>query len=171
MKLVPMRFKGVEWHHNPREISFECEKQVNELKSLGESSYIQNLGRKNMIISGSGELFGEDCLEQFDRLLCLFKEGGSGTLAIDGMKSICAVFENVKIIGQPKPDVLSYSFVFREVMEYKTQSEPTVHIAQDGECLWDVSYQYQISIDSLIELNPWVKRPDEDLNGREVALC
>ena len=25
MNLVPMRFKGVEWHHNPRELTFENE--------------------------------------------------------------------------------------------------------------------------------------------------
>ena len=31
MTLVPMRFRGVEWHHNPREISFECDKDVKEL--------------------------------------------------------------------------------------------------------------------------------------------
>lgn len=46
MKLVPMRFKGVQWHHNPREISFECDKIINELQSPYGSSYIQNTGRK-----------------------------------------------------------------------------------------------------------------------------
>ena len=33
MKLVAMRFKGVEWHHNPSEITFECDKEISELKS------------------------------------------------------------------------------------------------------------------------------------------
>ena len=82
MKLVPMRFKGVQWHHNPKELVFECDKAVKELNSPNGTSYIQNMGRKNMLISGTGELYGADCLEQFDRLLSLFREGGQGVLAI-----------------------------------------------------------------------------------------
>lgn len=171
MKLVPMRFKGVQWHHNPAEISFECDKQINEIKAVSGEAYIQNMGRKNMRISGSGQLFGEDCLEQFDRLLALFEQGGSGVLAIDGIKPIFAVFESVKIIGRPKPDVLEYSFAFREVMEQKSGNIKKVHIAVEGENLWDVSYKYGISIDTLVALNPDVKRPDELEKGFEVKLC
>ena len=48
MKLVPMRFKGVQWHHNPKELVFECDKTVKELNSPNGTSYIQNMGRKNM---------------------------------------------------------------------------------------------------------------------------
>ena len=77
MNLVPMRFKGVEWHHNPREISFSCEQNVSELLSPFGISYIQNTGRKSTVIRGEGELYGEDCAEQFSRLLSLLKSGGT----------------------------------------------------------------------------------------------
>jgi prophage DNA circulation protein len=154
MKLVPMRFKGVEWHHNPREISFECEKDINELRSPFGKAYIQNTGRKNMKITGTGELFGDDCLRQFDRLLALFKQGGDGILAILQITPIYAVFESIKIVGQPKPDVLVYSFVFREVMENKQSDSKCFCITKEGENLWDISYAYGIGIDSLVSLNP-----------------
>lgn len=171
MKLVPMRFKGVEWHHNPREISFECDKEINELKAPYGNAYIQNMGRKNMKISGTGELYGEDCLEQFNRLLKLFKEGGQGVLAIAHMTPMFAVFENINVIGEPIPDVLTYSFVFREVMENKRDEVQTSHLAENSENLWDISYKYGISIDALVKLNPHIKRPDMDLTGKAVALC
>ena len=171
MKLLPMRFKGFEWHHNPAQISFECDKQVNELKSPNGEAYIQNMGRRNMKISGSGQLYGDDCLEQFDSLLRLFRQGGCGVLAIDRMEPIYAVFESVKILGQPKPDILDYSFVFREVMELKCRNSLCMHIAAEGENLWDISYRYSIPIDRLVELNPEVKRPDVLAEGFEVALC
>lgn len=171
MKLVPMRFKGVEWRHNPGELSFECDKQVNELKTPNGTAYIQNMGRKNMKIRGSGELFGEDCLEQFRSLLDLFKQSGSGILAIPYIKPVCAVFESLKVLGMPKPDILSYSFVFREVMEYVQTDPKKLHITAEGENLWDISYLYGISVDELVRLNPWVKRPDELSAGAEVALC
>lgn len=171
MKLVPMRFKGFEWHHNPAEISFECNKQVNELKSPNGKAYIQNMERRNMLVKGRGQLFGEDCLEQFDRLFRLFRQGGAGVLAIDKMEPIFAVFESLKISAEPKPDVLEYEFVFREIMNKKQGNKQSVYVIKNGETLWDVSYITGIKIDTLVMLNPEIKRPDEVCGGFEVNLC
>lgn len=171
MKLVPMRFKGFEWRHNPKEITFECGKKINEFKSPYGKSYIQNMGRKNMIIKGTGELFGSDCIKQFERLLSLFREGGVGVLSIPSLAPVYAVFESLKIIGEPKPDILAYSFVFREVMEKKQEENSSSCVAENGETLWDISYRYGVPIDSLVRLNTNVKRPDEVLTGTEVRLC
>lgn len=33
MKPVPMKFGEYVWHHNPQNISFECDKSVAEMKS------------------------------------------------------------------------------------------------------------------------------------------
>lgn len=171
MKLVPMRFMGVQWHHNPKEISFECEKDVKEIKVPFGNSYIQNLGRKNMRIRGTGELYGKDCLEQFDSLLMLFRRGGQGVLAIPKITPVFAVFESIKIIGEPKPDMLTYSFVFREIMEKKYEAPPVRCIADKDDTLWDISYRYGISIDTLVTLNKWIRRPDISLEGKSVKLC
>lgn len=171
MNLVPMRFKGVEWHHNPREITFSCENGVYEHKAPFGKAYIQNTGRRNMVIRGEGELYGADCDAQFARLFELFKSGGEGILAIPKLSSVYAVFESLKIKGYPKPDVLTYSFVFREVMEKAADDFPAVYCAEEGETLWDVSYRFGIVIDRLVALNPGVKRPDENLGGQEVRLC
>ena len=171
MKLVPMRFRGVQWHHNPKEIVFSCDKSVKELNSPNGTSYIQNMGRKNMVISGTGELYGNDCLEQFDRLLSLFRQGGQGVLAIPKITPVYAVFESLKIKGEPKPDVLEYSFVFREVMEEKQQDKTQTYTAGEGKCLWDISYKFGVPIDTLVRLNPSVKRPDTSLEGKVIRLC
>lgn len=171
MKLVPMRFKGVEWRHNPKEIVFECDKNIKELSSPNGTSYIQNMGRKNMTICGTGELYGSDCLEQFDRLLSLFKQGGQGVLAIPKITPVFAVFESLKIKGMPKPDLLEYCFVFREVMEKKQSDNLSLYTAKEGECLWDISYKFGISVDKLVRLNPSVKRPDISLEGSVIKLC
>lgn len=171
MNLVPMRFKGVEWHHNPREIAFSCEKKVNRLHAPFDKEYIQETGKKNMIIKGEGELYGADCGEQFRALLKLFKSGGSGVLSIPALGTLHAVFEGLSVKGIPKPDVLRYSFVFRELSEAEKRDITEAYNAAEGETLWDVSYRFGIVIDRLIALNPWVKRPDNDLSGKEVALC
>lgn len=171
MKLVPMRFKGFQWHHNPREITFECGRKVNEHKAPFGKAYIQDIGRKNMIVRGTGELYGTDCLEQFDALLQLFKNGGQGVLAIPKLTPIYAVFESIKILGEPKPDVLTYSFVFREVMERKTDVKPLTYVPKAGETLWDISHKFDISIDELVSLNINVKRPDISVEGSVIKLC
>lgn len=172
MKLVPMRFKGYQWRHNPCEIKFECEKTVKELVSPYETGFVQNLGRKNRLISGRGELCGEDCREQFEALWKLFNQGGTGVLAIDCIEPIYAVFESLSVIGEPKPDILTYGFVFREDMDAVKKLVPSVHICSEGDCLWDVSYLYDIPIGSLVELNRDIKRPDEmQHKGTVIYLC
>lgn len=171
MKLIPMKFKDYRWEHNPRELVFECGSDVKELKVPYGKARVQNMGRKNMTVKGEGELYGEDCMEQFSRLYSLFKQGGAGVLSIPKLKPIYAVFESVKIIGEPKPDILTYSFVFRELMELEKSEPPTSYTVKAGESLWDISYSLDIPIDALVKLNPQIKRPDEPEAGSTVILC
>lgn len=171
MTLAPMRFKGVEWRHNPHEITFHCEKQLDERVAPYDKAYVQQTGRRNMLIKGEGELYGADCMEQFERLYALFQGGGCGVLAIPGIGALHAVFEALTLKGVPKEDVLTYGFVFREVMELAAADGQTVCTAAEGETLWDIAYRFQKDIDTLVALNPWVRRPDENLGGKEVALC
>lgn len=169
MKLEPMKFKGVQWSHNPRELCFENAKAVTDKASpLGGSTQIA--GRKGMKIKGKGELYGQDCLEQFQKLLRLFRSGGGGVLAIARLTPVFAVFEELKVIGKPSPDVLEYEFVFRELMDKGTE-KPVEYSAVGGETLWDVSYRFGIAIETLLALNKNIKRPDIDLNGGMIKLC
>ena len=154
MKLIPMRFKGVTWRHNPRELTFESEKQINELHAPFAGCTVQDTGRRGMCVKGEGELFGADCLEQFQALLALFREGG----------------RSLTLIGKPKPDVLTYRFLFREVMS-EADNVPHTYLIGENENLWDVSFRFGIGIDALMALNPQVKRPDILTEGEVVRLC
>ena len=111
MTLVPMRFKSYEWRYNPEEISFECEKNVRELYSPKGTAYVQNLGRKNRLIKGKGQLCGEDCHEQFEKLWEVFAEGTVGVLALpfikpvyvrktDGNRRACARYAYIQLCVQ-----------------------------------------------------------------------
>ena len=171
MKQAPMRFKGFEWRHNPREISFKCERNVGELSFPFNGSKLSETGRKCLVIRGKGELFGEDCLEQFDRLVELFRDSGEGLLTLPGMKPFYAVFESVSVTGSPKPDVLGYSFVFRESPQKTRTTGHSFCVTRDGESLWDVSYRFGVPIDRLVELNPQIKRPDIVAKGSVIRLC
>ena len=70
------------------------------------------------------------------------------------------MFEKLEIKGEPKPNVLEYSFVFREVMEKKQKTVITYLTVKRtnpvGHCI-----QTGVKIDELVRLNPDVKFPDE----------
>ena len=169
MKLVAMRFDGVVWHHNPRLIRFVSEENVRVLAGVQPPEVVQQSGRKNVAIEGEGELYGADCLEQFDRLLSLFRRGREGTLSLPGFKPVMAVFESLTLLAQPSPDVLTYRFRFREVRGQATDKPQSV--VTQGETLWDISYRFDLPIDALVRLNPQVKRPDVVAEGTVIALC
>lgn len=172
MTLVPMRFKDYEWRYNPEEISFKCEKNMKELCSPKSTAYIQDLGRKNKIISGKGQLCGEDCLEQFEKLWEVFEQGGVGVLALPYIKPVYAVFEELVLLSEPVDNMITYRFVFREAMEYEKEEKQLEYITKEGDCLWDVSYICKVEIEKLIELNPWIKTPDEMMyKGKVIKLC
>ena len=170
MKLIPMRFKDVTWRHNPRELVFESQKQINELHAPYAGCTVQDTGRRGMTVKGEGELFGADCLAQFESLLALFREGGSGVFSVEGVKPFHAVFESLTLVGKPKPDVLTYRFLFREVMS-EADCTPDTYTAGADESLWDVSYRFGVGIDALMALNPQVRRPDILGEGEVVRLC
>ena len=131
MKPVPMKFGEYVWHHNPQNISFECDRSVAEMKSP----------------------FGKE------------------VLSVPSLPSVYAVFEKLEIKGEPKPNVLEYSFVFREVMEKKQKTVITYFDCENGQTLWDIAYKTGVKIDELVRLNPDVKFPDENLGTRRVKLC
>ena len=91
-------------------------------------------------------------------------------LSIENVKPFHAVFESLTLIGKPKPDVLTYRFLFREVMS-EADNVPHTYTPGENENLWDVSYRFGIGIEALMALNPQVKRPDILTEGEVVRLC
>lgn len=171
MKTVPMSFKGFRWHHNPKTVKFVCGRRVNEHAYPSGFSESEDNGDSCIRVYGEGELFGDDCAEQFESLLRLYRSGGAGVLVIDKLTPLTAVFEELRLIGEPRENVLGYAFVFREADTRRTGNMPERHIAAEGENLWDISYLYGIPIDTLVSLNPRIKRPDIVNAGEVIALA
>lgn len=92
-------------------------------------------------------------------------------LSVPNLPSIYAVFEKLEIKGEPKPNVLEYSFVFREVMEKKQKTVITYFDCENGQTLWDIAYKTGVKIDELVRLNPDVKFPDENLGTRRLSCA
>ena len=92
-------------------------------------------------------------------------------LAIPKLGSLRAEFESLKIKGISQARRADLQLCFPRGDGARARTSPTAYTPKSGETLWDVSYRFDIVIDRLVALNPWVKRPGRELDGREVALC
>ena len=166
-----MSFKKYVFPVNPSVIKVIHRHRTAEHKIPYGLSNIQDLGDEGRIISGEGEFYGENCVNDFMQLKSVMAKGGGGMLYIPSQSPIYAVFENLELICSDIEDVVRYSFRFVESFENINQTERCIH--GDGKsCLWDISYRYGIDIDSLVLMNPHIRRPDIEIRCSErINLC
>lgn len=172
MTLVPMRFMGVTWHHNPKTLSIQCGKQMQELVYPYEHAESVFLGEHCRVIRGTGELYGEDCIGQFNALCRLYRRKGSGILTLPQMPSVRAEFTELKFISSERKNIVEYAFAFTEMQTEKNDENVHIyHTVKSGETLWDISYAYETAVETLARLNPWIRTPESLLSGEQVKIC
>ena len=142
------------------------------------------------VMKGSGEFVGPGAYEEFQRLACLFYEGGTGLLVHPLWQAADAYFVALRLEQTPRPDYVRYSFEFwEEVWRYKavadkvvepalslsgetarTSAQPEYHRVVKGENLWELSKRYGVGLRELIALNPQIKNPNLIYAGQEVRV-
>lgn len=171
MILSLMRFAGYSWKHNPVELKIENKK----IKDSSVFPYFGEVNREGLkacsVISGKGELLGEDCIEQYKKLLGLYDKGTQGVLSIPGIMPFYAVFSGVSAVGETTPDLISYTFEFTEVSAERKPRKKEYHTVSAGETLYDIAYAEGVSLEALIALNVQLVRPDTLHEGEKVRLC
>ena len=93
-----MKYKDYIWHHNPKELHVSTLKNLKETIIPFNGSVFQNFGREKRIVKGTGEFFGEDCIEQFDELFKLivsaFKNKITDTSLVLEYRKLYLIFFN-----------------------------------------------------------------------------
>ncbi len=170
MELAVMRFKGKTFRCNPLSLEIKSVRATSDYKGVEGTQFVGDMGLDCRIIKGEGELEGKDCIEQYASLFSLQSEGGEGVLSLPVMEPVKAVFKSLKALAQVTPDRITYSFEF---LETKSKAQPLqkIHIVKEGETLFDIAFDFGVSVDRLVKLNPYVKRPDELKEGEEILLC
>ncbi len=171
MELALMRYKGFTLWCNP--LSIEVESKMNNVSyTLPYNGEVQEYaGRKCRVISGKGELKGKDCLSQYAKLYALQSAGGKGVLSLPTMEPLEALFTKLTAIADVTPDRISYSFQFVELSSEETEESEKFHKVNASETLFDIAYKYGVSVESLVKLNPQVRRPDELEGIGEIKVC
>ena len=167
-----MRYKGHTWEHNPKSLKVTLSDNISEQKLTGSRDVIRHTGTGARKISGEGQLCGDDCLHRFSQLLTLQSDSRSGILSIPDTKPFFAYFTGIKLLCEPSPKVITYAFEFVEdTLRGFIGGEKQYHITALGETLWDISYIYDTAIETLVNLNPDIKRVDELSEGSVVRVC
>ncbi len=170
---VCMKYKDYEWPYNPSKLQIKQEKDLVELKLPFVGTVLQNLNCGKKIISGTGELFGSDCFEQYAKLCDLYEDKEKGLLSIPELGTFLASFKKLNITCSCVPNSIVYYFEFWEDKEIQNNSEAMVanyHIVKPGETIFDIAKIYDKTAAELMKLNPWIKRPDEIKSGDRVLL-
>lgn len=115
MATTKLRFQRYEFPCNPRTLSIKHERNLVQFCSPFAPTIVQDLGIKATIITGEGELYGDDVMGEYERMLTAFSDKNSGLLSIPGVKPIMASFNSLTITARPAPNLLYYSFKFTEV--------------------------------------------------------
>lgn len=190
MDLSPMRYKGYTWPHNPRIYSIDFQRAMAVHKVPFGRYQLQDLGMGHRVMKGSGEFVGPGAYEEFQRLACLFYEGGTGLLVHPLWQAADAYFVALRLEQTPRPDYVRYSFEFwEEVGRYRgvadratepvqsslgtvTQktAQPEYHRVVKGDTLWGLARRYSVDLKELIALNPQIKNPNLIYVGQEVRV-
>ncbi len=170
MTLATMRFAGLEWKYNPLtlKITHELSHKKRVMPNSGEA--VADTVLRVNVISGKGELTGEDCIEQYKELEKVFRMGRRGVLTLPDRAPVYAYFTKLYAQATDTPELIEYGFEFVEETAGEAD-KPCYHTGNGWDSLYSIAYEYNVALERLVELNPWIKRPDEQLAGKKVRLC
>lgn len=167
-----MSYRDFIFPNNPEIIRITHSRKISKLSIANGFDYVEDFGGGYRIISGEGEFFGENAQNDFDSLKAVFEKGGGGMLYLPSQKPVYAVFESLELIGEDIDGVFKYKFRFAESFGKTAEHKEKFYYSDGESCLWDYSYQNNISIEKLLQLNPNVMRPDKAIPyGKRVFLC
>ena len=174
MNLERMSYKNYVWKNNPKKLSIEEEKNIKDYAIPFAPNLLQNLGRGKRIVKGVGEFFGDNFLDEYKELRALYLSNEEGYLKLPNTQPFLASFKYLNMIGNAAENCLTYTFEFWEKIEEPQNTiidlSNKYYIANEGQNLWDIAYKYNMSVSSLMDLNPEIKRPDYLAKGQKVVL-
>jgi prophage DNA circulation protein len=184
-----MRYKGYVWPYNPRTYTIAYERKMAVNKIPFGRYHLQELGLTRRVLKGEGEFEGEDAYTEFKKLAYVFYDPGPGTLVHPIWQTTQAYFVELSLKQEPRRDYVRYAFTFWETYDgYRdTVIQATVagddntstngsttgavyHTVTQGDTLWAIAGRYNVSLSTLVSLNPQIKNPNFVLVGEKVRV-
>ncbi len=165
-----MKFKDFIFPVNPSVITIAAGRRICRQECAYGTTDIGDFGERLRVVSGEGEFFGQDCMEQFEQLKNTM--GGVGRLFIPLQNPMNAVFEKLELKCEDVEGVIRYVFQFVESREKENHAPVQTLYGNEIDCLWDYADRTGTDIDLLVRLNPHIQRPDRPVRENErIYLC
>ena len=86
--------------------------------------------------------------------------------------NLFAVLKKLELVCDDTENAVSYSFEFVGCRKNNADGLRRVIFGDDESTLWDYSFRFGLNIDTLVRLNPHIRRPDTEIKCSErINLC
>lgn len=174
MKVQLMEFSGFQWPQNPTSLSVSHTRQVKAQMLPYNGEVLQDMGKRNIVVTGEGVLKGNRAAMQFETLRKFYESGTVAVLKMMGLPPIMARLTKLELIGKFNPDKLGYRFTFAEDSRVSLPEESTqlhgIATAVDGDTLWVIANKNGTTVELLRAKNPQIQWPGYLAEGTKVML-
>lgn len=166
---MKMKFRDFVFPSNPSLIKSSFSSKFSDTSVPGENSIVENVSINPAVITGNGEFFGDDALENCTFLQRLLKERISGWLFAPGITPIKAFLTEFEWEKSSKSKSCSYSFKFVEDSTDKQEREEMTFVtAKEGQNAFDIAFENGVSVDDIMSLNEFKTPFDIKENDRVI---
>ncbi|MBC8610051.1 Uncharacterised protein [uncultured Ruminococcus sp.] len=134
---------------------------------------IQPIGVEPILVTGRGELIGENVMEEYTRLYQVFIQEESGLLYLPNLAPFYAYFQKLEMTGKAGPNILSYEFSFLEDCgknQTELSAQEPFYISRSGDTLCLISVKTGKTVEELLLSNPALQVSGELSEGTMVWL-
>lgn len=149
-----MKYKEYEFPANPCSVKVESKREINKTPLLDKGTAVEDICTQGVVISGSGELYGNNAAEECMYLSRLFKQNGAGWLICPCAAAMPAYFTAFSYEVSATKNSACFHFEFTQAYDtaqYYADTDYT--FAQEGENVFDIASRAGISVSRLMELN------------------
>jgi hypothetical protein len=128
MALGKMKYRDFKFPYNPETSSFECDRSyVRHKYPELAGNELEDFGPNAVVITGSGEFFGENAYTYWNNLLTAFNKSGVGKFYHPIYKTVTrGLMTKLKSDLEPRENYIKYSF------EIVADTDPTTSKASDS---------------------------------------
>ncbi|MCH5321284.1 MAG: LysM peptidoglycan-binding domain-containing protein [Eubacterium sp.] len=167
---MKLKYKNFEFPSNPGKIEIMSSSNCNSKPIFDGNSAVENVSVNPVIVTGSGEFFGEGREEYCGVLQNLLKSTESGWLFLPSAPPVKAYFTEFKFSQNTKRNSISYTFEFTEdCTDRKSERLFKYTVAGDGENAFEIANRCSVSVNDIMRLND-LKSPFEISKGDRVVL-
>ena len=174
MNLPALRFNGEILPHNPHTLKITYARDIKKVSIPNYGEIYGDYGRNARVVTGDGELSGENASEMFSKLVQIHDSGTEGVLSLPELAPFRTVLSELSLTREPKDSVIGYRFKFIEKIDIPSEAaaQPKKSIITEADCdLWHIAANYGVDIETLIAKNPSVENPFSTISaGCEVYL-